>query len=171
MFLRWRLSVAFSKMNAAPIHAFSTPLRPPPHASFLSITRQFPARSFHRLYASSSEPPYPLLHPHLVPEKPNTVKDATISKDGCMPASEQELLKEAATKEFQEASEPRLIGRQRKRRVIVPQVPKRLYSEEQDLGYMQEALLEAAKAAKKGEVPVGAVLVHKNKIIARFHNL
>jgi tRNA(Arg) A34 adenosine deaminase TadA len=30
-------------------------------------------------------------------------------------------------------------------------------------------LAEAKIAAKKGEVPVGAVLVHK-KIIARFHN-
>jgi tRNA(Arg) A34 adenosine deaminase TadA len=35
---------------------------------------------------------------------------------------------------------------------------------------MQEVLAEAKIAAKKGEVPVRAVLVHKKKIIARFHN-
>jgi len=36
---------------------------------------------------------------------------------------------------------------------------------------MQEALVEARKVAKQSEVPVDVVLVHKNKIIARFHNL
>jgi tRNA(adenine34) deaminase len=35
---------------------------------------------------------------------------------------------------------------------------------------MREALLEAQKAKKEGEVPVGAVLVKKEKIIARGHN-
>lgn len=35
---------------------------------------------------------------------------------------------------------------------------------------MQEALKEAAKALDRDEVPVGAVIVHKNKIIARAHN-
>jgi tRNA(adenine34) deaminase len=39
-----------------------------------------------------------------------------------------------------------------------------------DLFYMQEALKEAGKAYQKGEVPVGAVLVFQNKIIARGHN-
>lgn len=37
--------------------------------------------------------------------------------------------------------------------------------------YMQEALKEAKKAYKKKEVPVGAVLVYQDKIIARAHNL
>ena len=37
--------------------------------------------------------------------------------------------------------------------------------------YMQEALVEAEKAAMLGEVPIGAVLVYKNEIIARAHNL
>jgi len=35
---------------------------------------------------------------------------------------------------------------------------------------MQEALKEAQKASREGEVPVGAVIVFKNKIIARSHN-
>lgn len=37
--------------------------------------------------------------------------------------------------------------------------------------YMQEALIEAGKAAALGEVPIGAVLVYKDEIIARAHNL
>lgn len=36
--------------------------------------------------------------------------------------------------------------------------------------YMQEALKEAEKALGEDEVPVGAVIVHKDKIIARGHN-
>ncbi len=36
--------------------------------------------------------------------------------------------------------------------------------------FMQEALKEAVEALKKDEVPVGAVIVYKNKIIARGHN-
>ncbi|MBI3397737.1 MAG: tRNA adenosine(34) deaminase TadA [Deltaproteobacteria bacterium] len=36
---------------------------------------------------------------------------------------------------------------------------------------MNEALQEAQKALKKGEVPIGAVIVLDNKIIARGHNL
>ena len=35
---------------------------------------------------------------------------------------------------------------------------------------MKEALKEAAKAFRRDEVPVGAVIVHKNTIIARAHN-
>ena len=35
---------------------------------------------------------------------------------------------------------------------------------------MREALKEAKRAFEKGEVPVGAVIVHRNKIIARGHN-
>ncbi len=37
--------------------------------------------------------------------------------------------------------------------------------------YMREALREAQVAAAKDEVPVGAVVVHGNRIIARAHNL
>ena len=37
--------------------------------------------------------------------------------------------------------------------------------------YMQEALDEAKKALEKDEVPIGAVIVKDNKIIARAHNL
>ncbi len=36
--------------------------------------------------------------------------------------------------------------------------------------FMRQALLEAEKASDAGEVPVGAVIVHKNRIIARGHN-
>lgn len=36
--------------------------------------------------------------------------------------------------------------------------------------YMREALKEAGKALEEDEVPVGAVVVHKGKIIARGHN-
>lgn len=36
---------------------------------------------------------------------------------------------------------------------------------------MRVALKEAEKAAKKGEVPIGAVIVYGDKIIARAHNL
>ena len=36
--------------------------------------------------------------------------------------------------------------------------------------YMKEALKQAGLALEKGEVPVGAVVVYKNKIVARAHN-
>jgi tRNA(adenine34) deaminase len=39
-----------------------------------------------------------------------------------------------------------------------------------DEKYMQKALLEAKKAYVKGEVPVGAVIVHDDKIIGRGYN-
>lgn len=39
-----------------------------------------------------------------------------------------------------------------------------------DLGYMDLALQEAAKAAEKEEIPVGAVVVWKGKVIGRGHN-
>lgn len=39
-----------------------------------------------------------------------------------------------------------------------------------DLHFMREALKEAKKAYDQEEVPVGAVLVHQNRIIARGHN-
>jgi tRNA(adenine34) deaminase len=39
-----------------------------------------------------------------------------------------------------------------------------------DLLFMKEALKEAAIAYEKGEVPVGAVMVHNGEIISRAHN-
>jgi tRNA(adenine34) deaminase len=41
---------------------------------------------------------------------------------------------------------------------------------EADIQFMQEALAEARTAAIAGEVPVGAVLVHEGKIVARSGN-
>ncbi len=40
-----------------------------------------------------------------------------------------------------------------------------------DTYYMKKALQEAEEAYEKGEVPVGAIIVIKDKIIARAHNL
>lgn len=37
--------------------------------------------------------------------------------------------------------------------------------------YMRQALLEAKKAAAEGEIPVGAVIVCRDRILARTHNL
>lgn len=40
-----------------------------------------------------------------------------------------------------------------------------------DIYYMKHALQEAEAAYEKGEIPIGAVIVVNNKIIARAHNL
>ena len=40
-----------------------------------------------------------------------------------------------------------------------------------DIYFMKQALVEAEKAFDRGEVPVGAVVVCKERIIARAHNL
>ncbi len=40
-----------------------------------------------------------------------------------------------------------------------------------DTYYMKQALIEAEKAGERGEVPVGAIIVSKGRIIARAHNL
>lgn len=40
-----------------------------------------------------------------------------------------------------------------------------------DINYMKKALIEAEVAFKKGEIPVGAIIVIDNKIIARGYNL
>ena len=40
-----------------------------------------------------------------------------------------------------------------------------------DTFYMKQALAEAQKAFDRGEVPVGAVVVCRDRIIARAHNL
>ena len=37
--------------------------------------------------------------------------------------------------------------------------------------FLKEALKEAQKAYEKGEIPVGAIIVAQNRIIARAHNL
>ncbi|HPB01341.1 MAG: nucleoside deaminase [Bacteroidales bacterium] len=42
--------------------------------------------------------------------------------------------------------------------------------ENQDEKFMQEALKEAFKAFANNEVPIGAVLVHNNRIVARAYN-
>lgn len=42
---------------------------------------------------------------------------------------------------------------------------------EQDEHWMREAISEARLAERKGEVPVGAVVVHDGRIIGRGHNL
>ncbi|MFK7774206.1 MAG: nucleoside deaminase [Saprospiraceae bacterium] len=39
-----------------------------------------------------------------------------------------------------------------------------------DIHFMKQAILEANKAFEKGEIPVGAVVVCENQIIARAHN-
>lgn len=151
-------------------------------------------RNSQRLSGYSSEPPLPLLQPKAFPLEQGS--EGKVVKDDCATelvvnvemeteteTSTGQAVIEVAREEFKRVSsvetsngmpfknvEPSSPGRQRKRRASVVQVPKRLYSEEEDLGFMQEALVEAKKAVKLGEVPVGAVLVHKNKIIARFHN-
>ena len=38
------------------------------------------------------------------------------------------------------------------------------------MDYMKEAILEAEKALEEEEVPIGAIIVKDNKIIARAHN-
>ena len=40
-----------------------------------------------------------------------------------------------------------------------------------EIKYMKEALKEARKAYNKREIPVGAVIVKDNKVIARAHNI
>lgn len=42
---------------------------------------------------------------------------------------------------------------------------------DKDLEFMKYAMEEAKKAAGLGEVPIGAVIVYQNEIIARAHNL
>lgn len=43
-------------------------------------------------------------------------------------------------------------------------------NENDDLKYMDEAIAEAGIAEELDEVPIGAVIVHNGKIIARAHN-
>ncbi len=46
-----------------------------------------------------------------------------------------------------------------------------VFEQHSDLDFMNAALEEAQKAFALGEVPVGAILVHRDTIIARGHNL
>ncbi len=43
--------------------------------------------------------------------------------------------------------------------------------EERNLYFMQLAMKEAKKAFEKDEVPIGCVIVHKGKVVAKAHNL
>lgn len=45
-----------------------------------------------------------------------------------------------------------------------------MFDQDEDDFYMAVAIKEAQKAAEIDEVPVGAVIVHQGKIIARAHN-
>lgn len=42
--------------------------------------------------------------------------------------------------------------------------------EREDIAYMQEAIAEAKCAAERGEIPVGAVVVHNGRVIGRGRN-
>lgn len=42
---------------------------------------------------------------------------------------------------------------------------------EADVQFMRKALAEAEQAAKEGEIPIGAIIVCRGRIIARTHNL
>jgi tRNA(adenine34) deaminase len=44
------------------------------------------------------------------------------------------------------------------------------HTNEDDGAFMYAALEEAAKSAAMGEVPIGAVLAHEGRIVARSHN-
>ena len=46
-----------------------------------------------------------------------------------------------------------------------------MLQQEQDDYYMGLALEEARKAAEKGEIPIGAVLVYEGQVVAAAHNL
>ena len=48
--------------------------------------------------------------------------------------------------------------------------PKESALEERDLAMMRRALEEAARAAEKGEVPVGAIVARGEEVIATAHN-
>lgn len=46
-----------------------------------------------------------------------------------------------------------------------------LEQQQRDIHYMQYALDEAEQAYQEGEIPIGAIIVCKGRIIARAHNL
>lgn len=43
-------------------------------------------------------------------------------------------------------------------------------ADDDDSRWMRLALKEAAKAEQKGEVPIGAIVVHEGRVVARAHN-
>lgn len=43
--------------------------------------------------------------------------------------------------------------------------------EAQDAAYMKKALAEAEQAEREGEIPIGAVVVCRGRVLARTHNL
>ena len=43
-------------------------------------------------------------------------------------------------------------------------------ADKNDIKYMKEAIRQAEKAAKLGEVPIGCVIVYEGRIIARGYN-
>ncbi len=43
--------------------------------------------------------------------------------------------------------------------------------EAQDTAYMKKALAEAEQAEREGEIPIGAIVVCRGRILARTHNL
>lgn len=45
------------------------------------------------------------------------------------------------------------------------------YASDRDRGFMEAAIAEARRAQTLEEVPIGAVLVHRDEIVARAHNL
>jgi len=45
------------------------------------------------------------------------------------------------------------------------------FADTQDRAFMQQALAEAEAAARLGEVPIGAVLVHQGAVVGRGYNL
>jgi tRNA(adenine34) deaminase len=55
--------------------------------------------------------------------------------------------------------------------VVAARGSAREQNSEADARFMAEALAEAAKAAARGEIPVGAVAVHEGRVIGRGHNL
>ena len=55
--------------------------------------------------------------------------------------------------------------------IVIKCLMQNMKNNNDDLKYMQVALKEALVASNKGEVPVGAVIVKDNKIIAKAHNL
>lgn len=44
-------------------------------------------------------------------------------------------------------------------------------TETQDAAYMKKALVEAEQAEREGEIPIGAIVVCRGRILARTHNL
>lgn len=56
-------------------------------------------------------------------------------------------------------------------RAVISSRSKQKIDDNMHMRFMREALKEAEKALKKGEVPIGAVIALNDKIIARGHNL